>query len=85
MENSPQKKNNRLWLYLIGYYAIGTIWLVIQFIPIPLGIAVGLIRIYRFYKKDNTFKWKLRIVALIIGAILSYLDIGLRIPLNINW
>ena len=84
MENKNKKRDFKIILYLVGYYFLGAIWLFLQNIPIPLGAVVGGIRIYKFYKRDNSFKWKLRTIILVVSAILAIFSLNIIIPFSIS-
>ncbi|MDD5397296.1 MAG: hypothetical protein PHW24_04585 [Candidatus Moranbacteria bacterium] len=85
MEQATSK--GKMALYLIGYILLGIFYLVINVLPIPLGGIVGAVRIYKMYKKDATFVWKIRTVFLLIGVLLGsgLLPIKIIIPFALNF
>lgn len=82
-----QKNDHKYILYLLGYLILGTFYFIPQGFMIPLGGMTGAIRIYQFYKKDKSFKWRLRLAMLVAGILLGagILPISFVLPFKLTW
>lgn len=91
MESLEQKKDYKVIIYVLGYYVLGSVVLVIRGVPFPLGLIIGAIRLKRLCKKEQKLNWRVRTIALVVGALLAILQIlslfhiSLIVPITLNW